>query len=66
MRNRQFKREMRDVSRLALGELFKKAQRNKRLKRNALECRFRTAYAQRKMLAQAYGRAIAARLREAQ
>ena len=63
MRERKFKREMRDMSRLALGELFKKAQRNKRLKRNAIECRFRAAYAQRKALARMYGREIAKRIR---
>jgi hypothetical protein len=62
MRERKFKREMRKAAKLELNDLHKEAQRNKRLLRNALACRFRDAYIMRRQLGRAYGREIARRL----
>jgi hypothetical protein len=64
MRERKYKREIKRMQHMQLAELRKHAARNKRLLRNALACRFRKAYAQRKQLAQLYGRAIARRMRQ--
>jgi len=62
MRNRRFVREVKRMQHMSLAELRKHAARNKRLIRNALAARFRTAYVQRKALSLAYGREIARRM----
>ena len=62
MRTQKFKRENERVRSMTLAELRKQAARNKRLVRNALEARFRKAYALRRALGRAYGAEIARRL----
>ena len=62
MRNRQFKRENQRVDGMSLAELRKRAARNKRLLKNALNCKFRRAYMQHKQLGRAYGAEIARRM----
>ena len=62
MRERKFKRENERVRSMTLAELRKQAARNKRLVQNALEARFRKAYALRRALGRAYGAEIARRL----
>jgi len=64
MRERKLTREIKRMRRMTLAELLKEARRNARLRKNALHCAFRSAYATRKMLGRVYGAEIARRLSE--